>query len=219
MKARMVDLRAVVVPLALSLVAPALAAQAVVQVAPGVAGQFVRLRAEVPGETDLLSGAVVGVEGALMLGKLVQLEVQYLQGTLHPDSGPAGNRDLTEGRVFLGLAPVRWFAMSVGPHVRSYGTAAGTERWVRWEARARAQAPIALPGLTGYIEGWRVISVSANVPGAFDRGQGGEAGIAARLPRGPGWWARLAYGVDRVALTGRRETLETVVLAIGVGLR
>src|SRR3989442_13991105 len=153
-----------------------------------------------------------------MLGKLVQLEVQYLQGTLHPDSGPAGNRDLTEGRVFLGLAPVRWFAMSVGPPVRRYGTAAGTGRWVRWEARARAQAPIALPGLTGYIEGWRVISVSANVPGAFDRGQGGEAGIAARLPRGPGWWARLAYGGDRVALTGRRGYVGTVGLAMGVGL-
>ena len=211
--------RVIRLTLALALVAPALAAQTIVRFAPGVAGRLVRLRAEVPGETDVLSGAAVGVEGGLMLGKLVQLEVQYLQGALHPDSGPAGHRDLIEGRASLGVAPVRWFALSVGPLVRSYVAAGGRERWVRWEARARAQAPLALPGVTGYVEGWRVLAASANLPGAFDGGQGGEAGIAARLPLGPGWWARLAYGVDRVALTGRRETVETVVLAVGVGLR
>lgn len=219
MRARMAELRLAVLTLALCLVARALVAQAVVQFAPGVVGHFVRLRTEVPGETNLLSGAAVGGEGTLLLRKLVLLEVHYLQGTLHPDSGPVGDRDFIEGRASLGLAPLDWFAVSVGPRVRTYVAAGGTERWVRWEVRARAQAPIALPGLTGYVEGWRVISATANLPGPFDRGQGGEVGIEARLSRGPGWCARLAYGVDRVALASRRETVETVVLVVGIGRR
>jgi hypothetical protein len=203
--------------LGLTLGPRALTGQTLVQPALGIAAQYVRLRAELPGETDLSSGAAAGVEGALTIGGLVQVDVTYLQGTLHAPSGGAGSRDLIEGRAGLGLAPLRWLAVSLGPHVRSYVTPAGTERWVRWEARARAQGPIALPGVTGYVEAWRVLSATIDLPGAFDRGQGGAAGITARLPHSPGWWARLAYGVDRVALTGRQETVETVLLVVGIG--
>src|SRR5437660_9195162 len=91
--------------LALALVAPALAAQTIVRFAPGVAGRLVRLRAEVPGETDVLRGAAVGVEGGVMLGELVQLGVQYLQGALHAHRGPAGHRDLVGCRASLGVGP------------------------------------------------------------------------------------------------------------------
>ena len=138
-------MRAWATTFALPFVAPALAAQIAVQPALGGAGQFARLRIEVPGESDLVSGMTAGVQGGLTLGKLVQLEAQYVQGSLHRDGGvAAGDRDLIEGQALLGLAPTPWLALAVGPRVRSLVTAAGTERWVRWEVRARGQA------------GWRV---------------------------------------------------------------
>ncbi len=203
--------------LGLALGARALAGQTLVQPALGIAGQFVRLRTELPGETDLWSGMTAGVQGSLTIGRLVQFDLGYLQGTLHSRSGSTGSRDFIEGRAGLGLAPLRWLALSLGPHVRSYVAPDGTERWVRWEARARARGPIALPGLTGDVEAWRVLSATIDLPGPFDRGQGGAAGLTARLPHAPGWWARLAYGIDRIAITGRQETVETVLLVVGVG--
>src|SRR5467141_69159 len=123
--------------LALALVAPALAAQTIVRFAPGVAGRLVRLRAELPGETDVLSGAAVGVEGGLMLGKLVQLEVQYLQGALHPDSGPAGHRDLIEGRASLRAAGSDGCAGRLGRALR--------RRWRCPASRATSKAGACSP--------------------------------------------------------------------------
>jgi len=202
--------------LALALEPGALPGQTV-QPAFGVAAQYVRWRADLPGETDLSSGAAAGVEGGVRLGRLLQLEAAYLQGTLHPGSGSVDSRDFIDGRAGLGLAPLHWLVVSLGPHVRSYVAPAGTERWVRWEARARVQGPIGLPGLTGHLEGWRVLSAAIDLPGPFDRGQGGAAGITARVGHSPGWWVRLAYAVDRIAITGRQETVETVLLVVGVG--
>jgi hypothetical protein len=202
----------------LGLMAQATEAQAFVQPAAGVTAQLVRWQSEVPGETVLVSGPAFGVEGGLMIGRLVHLDVDYLQGTLHGTNGSAATRDLVEGRASLGLAPQSWFAVNVGPLVRTLVAPGGTERWVRWEIGARVAAPIAGPELSGYVEGSWVFAAAVDIPDPFVRGQGGAAGLALRLPRSLGW-ARLAYSVDRVALQGRRETLESVLLVIGVGHR
>jgi hypothetical protein len=202
----------------LGLVARATEAQAFVQPAAGVTAQFVRWQSEVPGETVLVSGPAFGVEGGLTVGRLARFDVDYLQGTLRGTSGSAAMRDLVQGRASLGVAPQNWLALNVGPLVRTLVAPGGTERWVRWEVRARVAAPISGPELSGYVEGAWVFAAAVDIPDPFDRGQGGAAGLALRLPRSLGW-ARLAYSVDRVALRGRRETLESVLLVIGVGHR
>jgi hypothetical protein len=206
----------VVLVLGLMLTARATRAQAVVQPAVGVGAALVRWRSEVPGETDVLSGPAVGAEGGLGLGRFLRFDGAYLQGSVHGGNGSTAQRDLVEARAWLSLTPLRWLALGGGPLVRSLVAPSGTERWVRWETRARLEAPILLPAVSGYVEASRVLAATVDIPGAFDRGQGGEAGLVARRPGARGW-ARLAYRVDHIELQGRRETLETVVLVVGIG--
>jgi len=167
----------------------------------------------------IASGFTPGAEGVLSVWKL-RLEARYLEGHLQQDSGSIGARDVVEGSVLAGVAPIRWIAIETGIHARSYVTSGGTERWVFWEAHVRAEAPLDGPRVRAYAELWRVLSSDVTGTQPLDRGQGGQAGIILESPRVP-FWARLGYGVEDVRLGGgaRRETVETMVLAVGARVR
>jgi hypothetical protein len=171
-----------------------------------------------PGGAEAMSGIVAGGRARLALGPLA-LSASYDQGRLLADSGSAAPRDLVDGAVMLGVRPVPWLTVGAGPHLRAYTNAGGTERWVLWQARVGAEAPL-IPGAVDAEAGvWVAAGITANTtPGASDA-RGADAGLTVHLPRSP-LWARLAYTVDRARLQqgARTETLESVVLSAGFGV-
>src|SRR5256884_4444261 len=109
--------------------------------------------------------------------------------------------------------------MSVGPFVRAYVTDGVTGRWVVWQARARADAPIVTSGLTSYVELWRAVSSQVNLVAGAGRVQGGEAGVTYRPPKRP-FSLRLAYRVDDATVRGGgggSPMLRAVRLSLTVG--
>jgi hypothetical protein len=172
-----------------------------------------------PGGGERLSGLVVGGRVRLVL-RPVSLDLSYSQGRLTADTGSAAARDLVEGSLFLTARPLPWLALKVGPHLRAYAAPGGTERWVLWEVRAHADAPIVEGEWLAYAEAWVAAASTVNVSPGAAGAHGAEAGLTVRLPRSP-LWGRLAYVVDqaRLANDARTESLQAVVLSVGVGGR
>jgi hypothetical protein len=181
----------------------------------------IRVQSQVPAGTDRLSGLAFGGQGKLWIGP-VFLDARYVQGTLDSLSGQAGGRDVVEGGALLGVRPVPWLVFAGGPEARAYvlNKGGGTQRWVFWEGKVRAETPFVGSAVLGYVELWRAFGANVNVPEAFDHAQGGEAGMVMRLARAP-VEARLAYRIDQAVLGGgtRRETVDGVVITVGVRRR
>ncbi len=179
-----------------------------------------RFVAAASGAREQLSGMVASGLARARLG-LVTVEVGYAQGRLSADTGTATDRDLVDGSIFLAARPVPWLLVGGGPHARAYAAAAGgTERWLHWEARVRADGAIVPGMLQAYAEGAFALSSTVNVAAGPGGARRAEVGLALHPPQSP-VWARLAYAVDRAALKNdlRAETVEMVVLSVGYGAR
>jgi hypothetical protein len=202
-----------------ALTARPLAAQALRYVGGDAGVARVRLKSAWPGGGETLSGVAAQGQARLILGP-VSLEVSYAQGRLSADTGAGGSSDLVDGSVFVALRPVSWLAVKGGPHLRAYVAPSGTERWVMWESRVRAEGPIIAGTLFAHVEGRLALSSSVNVAPGASGARGGEAGLTLRGPQSP-LWARLAYVVEQAQLVGnaRTETVEAVMLGIGIGGR
>lgn len=156
------------------------------------------------------AGFVLGGEGWLRWGP-ASLHAGYVEGTVR--SG-AAHRTYVNG---FGLLGIEWhgFLVAAGPHARAAVAPAGAERRVFWEIHGRYEAPILEPWVSGYAEGWGVVSGQVGGAGAVDAARGGAAGILVR-PSGGNLGLRLAYAIDAVQLGGAgRETVETMTLAVG----
>jgi hypothetical protein len=200
--------------LAAGLAPPALAQSAALRVG---AGQVRADQVFPVADTVTRSGLALTVDGAFGLGP-VSLAVRYLEGSLAGD-GAAGDTDFAEGEAILWVAPVRWAALGAGRHLRSYVEPGGTERWTMWEVRARGSAQLT-EALTAYGVFWMVVGSGLPVSGSLESGRGLEGGLRVALGRMP-FSAELRYRVDRLAVpdAGRRETIEQLGIAIGVGRR
>jgi len=166
-------------------------------------------------------GPTFGVQAGVSLAKFT-LSAQYLEGRLEPRSGSPDTvgRDLVEARLLLGVQPVPWLSLGVGPHVRAFVFDTTTVRWVMWQARARAQGALPSTPLETYVELWYALSAKVNLPAPVDHVQGGEAGVLLR-PRRSAVWFRLGYRVDgaRLASGAQTESVEAVSFALGIGGR
>jgi hypothetical protein len=140
-----------------------------------------------------------------------------LEGRLQPVVGPGAQRDLVQGTVFVGARPLPWLELSAGPVVRAYVTDSASERWVLWQARARVDAPIVAGSVASYAELWRTVASDVSLGPGAGRVQGGEAGVLFQPPQ-TRFWVRLAYRVDDALVTARSETVEAVLVSVGVGL-
>lgn len=169
------------------------------------------------GDTVTRSGMAVSLDGAFGVGPAT-LAVRYLEGSLSSDD-VSRDTDLVEGEVILWLAPVRWAALGAGRHIRSYVESGGTERWTTWEIRGRGTAQLTA-ALAAYGELWTVVGSAVPVTGPLESGMGLEGGLRLALGRFP-FSAHLRYRVDRLAVpdAGRRETIEQLGIALGVGRR
>ena len=168
--------------------------------------------------TQAFSGVGFGLEGAFGLGPAT-LGLRYFQSPLTAE-GVTDDLDLVEGEALLWVTPTRWVSVGGGPHIRAYAATGGTERWVMWELRGRASADLLRPTLAAYVEGWVTISADADVAEPLDGGRGLEGGLHLAVGRLP-FTARLRYRVERLELGDgvRRETVEQLGIAIGVGWR
>jgi hypothetical protein len=205
--------------LACTLAAGPLRAQVLQYVSLDAGVSRLRFHSVVVGGGETLSG-VAAVGRARFFVGAVSLETSYSQGRLAPDTGAATSRDLVDGSAFLAVRPVSWLALKAGPHLRAYVAPGATERWVMWEAHARADGPIIAGTLDAHVEGWMALGSSVNAdPGSLGA-HGAQAGLILRLWQSP-LWARLTYAVDQAKLrnNARTETVEAVLFAIGLGGR
>ena len=171
------------------------------------------------GVSSAVSGVALGASGAVGRGRLA-LALGYWQGRVDADPGGTEQQDVIDGYALLVLRAQPWLGVKVGTEARSYVTPAGTERWVFWQARLRAERTIVDPSVRGYVEVWSALSTEVNTSESVDRAQGGEVGLTLLRALGP-VWVRMAYGIDDVRLTGteRRQTLEVLALSVGYGGR
>ncbi|HEU5261104.1 MAG TPA: hypothetical protein VFU41_06725 [Gemmatimonadales bacterium] len=178
----------------------------------------VRVRSRLPGTTRAWSGAAFGGEGSLGLGR-VRLTANYSQGTLNPDGGTEPSRDVVEGSAMLSVRLLRGLRLAGGPRARTYVFAGGTQRWLFWELRARAEGMFIGSAVSGHAELWRAVSTDVNVLERLDHAQGGEAGMTVHLSRLVD--ARLAYRIDHAVLGGgsRVETVDGLVVGMGLARR
>lgn len=164
------------------------------------------------------SGTGTGVEFRVAVPHLA-FHVRYLEGRLDSDTG-SSHREFVDGEAMVEYSPRPWLGARIGPHARVTVTPNGRERWVLWEAKARAEGALFAPAVHSYVEVWRALSASVNVGDRKGTAQGGEVGMVVRLARRPAW-GRIGYRVERAKLQDgtRSETLEMLVFAFGVTLR
>lgn len=165
-----------------------------------------------------LTGWGWGLDAAFGWGPAT-LALQYAEGGVS-DGVDTTSTDLVDGEAVLWVAPIRYAAVGVGRHLRSYVRAGGTERWRTWELRAQGSATL-LDGLVGgYLNLWLVLGGSADVLEELDGGRGLEGGLRLAVGRLP-VSARLRYRVERLNLGAgtRQETVEQIGIAVGIGRR
>jgi hypothetical protein len=164
------------------------------------------------------SGLALGVEGAFGVGRAT-VAVAYAQGSLD-ESGGGPTSDLVEGQLTAYVHPFRWVQVGLGPHIRSFVEAGGTQRWVMWEARVQGTTNVLAPVIAVYAEAWTVLGASVDAAEDFDGGRGLEGGLRIGVGHLP-VAVRLRYRIERLDLGdgARRETIEHVALAVGLGRR
>jgi hypothetical protein len=189
----------------------------------GLSGVGMRVRSVNNQTVQKLSGAEYGMLGQFQYGRRLSLDVGYWQGQLTPAGGVTDKRDVAEGYVLVGGRPLPWLTLQLGPHVWTYISNAGTQRWLMWEGRVHASGEI-LPDVTSYIGLWDVLSAKVNVSQDFSSGLGGEGGLRVRLREVPFIPERypvrlsLGYTIERVKLGDgvRAETLDRLMLSLSI---
>ena len=202
--------------LALTILAAPVRAQLARSAAFGLDGASTRVTSTTGAGTARLSGVIIGGGGRIGLG-MFSLEGGYRQGSLATDSGAAAAQDLVEARLLLAVRPVSWLTVLAGPHARAFVAPGGTERWMLFETRVRAEGTVVSPAISTHVELWVGLGGSLNVGSGAPSARGGEAGITLHLPRSP-VWARLAYAMDRATQSGTANvrTVEDIRVAIGI---
>jgi hypothetical protein len=147
--------------------------------------------------------------------RIWRLDMRYLEGGLSSDSD-LPDEDIVEGELMFGVAPFSWLTVKIGPHIRSFVTPRGTERWAFWEARVGTAAKLGSPHLVTYFEAWHVIASDVDAIGSYDSGNGLEGGIRLSLSRLP-FYGEFAYRIDQSKLAdgAATHTVEQLVFAIG----
>ncbi len=147
--------------------------------------------------------------------RFLRLDVRYLEGGISADSD-SGDEDIVEGELMLGVAPLSWLAVKFGPHIRSFVTPQGTERWFFWEGRLATAAKLGSPNLVTYFQAWYVFSSDVDAVQSYDSGKGVEGGIRLSLSRLP-FYGDLGYRMDQSKLGdgAATQTVEQLIVAIG----
>ena len=164
--------------------------------------------------TDRLSGMTLGGMADLAW-RIWRLDLRYLEGGISAGDD-SESEDIVEGELMIGVAPLSWLVIKVGPHIRSFVTPQGTERWFFWEARLGTAAQLGSPNVITYFQVWHVFKSDVDAVQSYDSGNGLEGGIRLSLSRLP-FYGGLSYRVDHSNLGSgaASQTVEQIVMAIG----
>lgn len=197
----------------------ALAAQSVIHVAvePSLVGWWTHTA--VGPSTQSLSGWTFGGDGSVGWRRL-SLYLGYWQGSVNPDSAGASSRDVVEGYALLAGHITPWLELKAGPHVWTYTSNAGSQRWALFEGRLHAEGGLIGKTVATYFELWTALSGSVNAVQEFGSGVGGQGGLIYHDRRLP-LWGRLGYSVEQARLSGDawKETVQRVILGVGYAWR
>jgi hypothetical protein len=243
----MTGLRSIVPVLAFTLALPVpVLAQSRPEFWVGGHGRHISARTSSPGTVDGSSGFAWGADGSARWYHL-SVRAGYTQGSLEHDASGAV-REYVEGFAYVGAILLPFLEVGGGPLIRTYTSSADagtnpailrvqlgipppqpsvnaeiTQRWVLWQLRGRIDAPIydseeSAVAIRGFAQGWASVSDEVNVSNHLDTVRGGEAGIVVRLAAPVA--LRLSYAIDEARLSGgrRRDTVETVSLALGLSM-
>ena len=202
-----------------TLAPPVLAAQ-VLTGSFGASGGAIRAKSVVGTTSEVGSGAVIGVEGRVGLGR-VSVDVSYAQGSLNPEVAGAESRDYVEGDAYLSIVTFPGVILRAGPHARAYITETGTQRWLFWTGHLRGEFTlITSPAFIAFAEAWIAWSADVNVSEEFDRARGAIVGMTARVP-GSLFYGRLSYGIEQARMGGgtRLDEVEALTVVVGFGRR
>ncbi len=159
--------------------------------------------------TERRSGAGLAAAAGHGVGP-VALRIAYAEAEL---SAPGGGRVLADARLQAGIHVRPWLSLWVGPHLRAVVREPERERWVLWEARVMADAPLAGDRVRGFVGTWG-IAAGHSEPAGTVAGWGAEGGLAVRLV-GSRVWARLSYRRDQASLaSGAREENAEFITAL-----
>ncbi|UCD25690.1 MAG: hypothetical protein JSW51_07200 [Gemmatimonadota bacterium] len=174
----------------------------------------VQVTETVESESSKLTGIAFGGRGVVTWRKL-RLDLRYLEGGLSPEA-EAPDEDIVEGELMLGFVPLSWLTLRFGPHIRSFVTNQGTQRWIFWEGHVGGALELGTPRLITYFDLWHVFGANVDAVEEYDSGNGIEGGIRFTLDRLP-FWGKLAYRIDHSSLGAgsRSKTVEQMVFAIG----
>jgi len=200
--------------LAASAAAGRLSAQSGVGLTVSLAPMPVQVTRTAEPAANRFSGLTIGGAAAVRFGRL-RLDLRYLEGGLGSDQ-EVPDQDIVEGELLLGVAPLSWLVVKAGPHIRSFVTSQGTQRWVFWEGRVTAAANLGSPNLLTYLEVWHVLGANVDAVEPYDSGNGLEGGIRLAMNRLP-FWGQLAYRIDHNSIGdgAKTDTVEQLVFAIG----
>ena len=164
-----------------------------------------------PGATGVTQhGALIGGTLALVGGP-VFFSARYAQGSM--TGGGASNGTLVVGHAQLGLAPVSWLAVSVGPYAFALGNPA-VERWLLWEGSVRLSAPLIGELARSYVEVRRSFGGDVNIGTGAPTGSGIGVGLLVRPPATP-ISVGLGYQFDRAELpAGPTRTVDAIWLSL-----
>jgi uncharacterized protein YfiM (DUF2279 family) len=174
-------------------------AQHPIRFALGASLAGVRVHADLGSAVEALSGTALALDAGAGRGALL-LEARYSEGHLTSADSTVDPRDLVEGSFFLGARLGPFVTILAGPHARAYAAPSGTRRWLFWEARAQARAPLVASRLEAYAELGATAFGSTSLAISFDAERSGEVGARYYVPRAP-LALRLAYRIARS--TGR----------------
>jgi hypothetical protein len=166
------------------------------------------------GLTAQLDGTLIGLDGTLRYGML-ELSGRYLEGGIEREGGAAA-QDLIDGELQVRVRPLRFLAIGLGPHARSY-VEAGTERWLVWEASAALSMWLVQDVLRSSLDLRLGLGGSVNSGAPFGAGRSVAGGLELRFPRTP-IFVGVAYSVDRLSLAddARIDTVEQFVVRAGI---
>ena len=152
--------------------------------AVGLAAGSVRARSRAGTADQLVTGAVIGGEARLQVGR-VTVDLAYVQGSLEPDTGAGPGPDYVAGEAFLSVRTVPGVVLRVGPQAHAYISGTGTQRWLFWTARLRGERTLIGPAVGGFVELRAAWNADVNVSEPFGHATGGVVGMQVRLPRSP----------------------------------
>lgn len=147
----------------------------------------------------------------------VMAQLRYLEGGLTVEEGQAPYTDIVEAELMVGVRPLPMLLLGTGPHVRSYVTPQQTRRSICWQFVVGAELAL-MGGARAYGRLARSAMAATSIPERVHAEHTGEVGLMLVPPSVP-VWVQAGYRIDLSEVDTGAETLEGLLVSVGLYLR